>query len=49
MVTIRETGFADRSPMANEIHMRTIDLRRWDERFEHGMRTLGRAANWEQA
>jgi hypothetical protein len=49
MVTIRQTGFADRSPMANEIHMRTVYLSWRDERFEHGMRTLGRAAGWEQS
>jgi hypothetical protein len=49
MVTIWKTGFADRSPMANEIHMRTVYLSWRDERFEYGMRTLGCAAGWEHS
>jgi hypothetical protein len=35
--------------MPNEIHMGSIYLSRWNERFEHGMRALSRACRWEQA
>ena len=48
MLTSREAGLADRSPMANEIDMRGIHLRRWNERLEHPMGTLCRASGGEQ-
>jgi len=39
-------GFADSSTMADQIHMRPIDLSGGDERFEHGVRPLGAATDW---
>jgi hypothetical protein len=34
--------------MADQIHVRLINLRRGDERFKHGMRPLGGAIGWQQ-
>lgn len=48
MLTIWEAGFADSSPVANQIHVRSIHLSWWNEWFEHAMRALSRTSGGEQ-
>jgi len=47
--TIWQAGFAHRSAMTDQIHMRLINLPRGDEWFEHSMRSIGAATGWQQS